>query len=68
MARHFHGPYGVLKAVPTNYIIDRNGILRYAKAAAFDIDSLNDVLIPLLQQPIPDNTTAGPTKATFKPN
>jgi cytochrome c biogenesis protein CcmG/thiol:disulfide interchange protein DsbE len=68
MARHFHGPYGALKAVPTNYIIDRNGILRYAKAAAFDIDSLNDVLIPLLQQPIPNDTTAGPTKAAYKPN
>ena len=27
----------------------RNGILRYAKADAFDLDSLNAVLIPLLQ-------------------
>ena len=68
MARHFHGPYGALKAVPTNYIIDRNGILRYAKAAAFDLDSLNDVLIPLLRQPIPNDTASDPTKAAFKPN
>ncbi len=47
MARYFHGPYGVMKGVPTNYIIDRNGILRYAKADAFDLDKLNEVLIPL---------------------
>jgi cytochrome c biogenesis protein CcmG, thiol:disulfide interchange protein DsbE len=63
MARYFHGPYRTLKAVPTNYIIDRNGVLRYAKAAAFDLDSLNDVLVPLLQQPKPDTAPAGPTKA-----
>jgi thiol-disulfide isomerase/thioredoxin len=68
MARHFHGPYRVLKAVPTNFIIDRNGILRYAKAAAFDLDSLNAVLIPLLQQPIPEGTDLGPTKTSFSPN
>jgi cytochrome c biogenesis protein CcmG/thiol:disulfide interchange protein DsbE len=68
MARHYHGPYGVLKAVPTNYVIDRNGILRYAKADAFDIDSLNAVLIPLLQQPAPADTETGPTKASWHPN
>jgi cytochrome c biogenesis protein CcmG/thiol:disulfide interchange protein DsbE len=67
MARNFHGPYGVLKGVPTNYIIDRNGILRYAKADAFDFDSLNDVLIPLLRE-APVDVAPGPTKASFKPN
>ena len=68
MARHFHGPYGVLKGVPTNYIIDRNGILRYAKADAFDLDSLNAALIPLLQQPTPTGAETGPTKTSFGPN
>jgi hypothetical protein len=68
MARHFHGPYGVLKGVPTNYIIDRNGILRYAKADAFDLDKLNEVLIPLLQEPAPADAAPGPTKASFRPN
>jgi hypothetical protein len=53
--------------LPTNYIIDRGGILRYAKAAAFDLDSLNDVLIPLLQQSKPDTAPAGPTKAAYRP-
>jgi thiol-disulfide isomerase/thioredoxin len=65
MARHFHGPYRVLKGVPTNYIIDRNGILRYAEAAAFDLDSLNEVLMPLLSQPIPDAGSAAPSKTSF---
>ena len=63
MARHFHGPYGVQKALPTNYIIDRNGILRYAQAGAFNLDKLNELLVPLLQQPKPDTAPAGPTKA-----
>jgi thiol-disulfide isomerase/thioredoxin len=68
MARHFHGPYGKLNGVPTNYIIDRNGILRYAKAGAFDLDSLNDVLMPLLQQPIPQESREGPVRAAYRSN
>jgi cytochrome c biogenesis protein CcmG, thiol:disulfide interchange protein DsbE len=68
MARHYHGPYGILKAVPTNYVIDRNGILRYAKADSFDIDSLNAVIIPLLQQPAPAESDTGPTKASLGPH
>ena len=67
MARNFHGPYGVLKGVPTNYIIDRNGILRYARAAAFDLDDLNELVIPLLKQPAPADAAPGPTKAAFAP-
>ena len=44
------GDYGIMKAVPTNYIIDRAGRLRYAKAAAFDLDDLNRELVPLLRE------------------
>ena len=40
-------------AVPTNYIIDRAGIVRYAKAAAFDLDDLNTILTPLLNEAPP---------------
>jgi len=40
-------------AVPTNFVIDRAGVLRYAKAGAFDLDELNAVLIPLLNEPAP---------------
>src|SRR2546426_5770916 len=43
----------ILSGVPTNYIIDRSGHVRYAKAAAFDLDSLNAELVPLLREPAP---------------
>lgn len=49
MARRFRGDYGEVSAVPMNFVIDRSGILRYAKAGAFDLDSLNETLVPLLQ-------------------
>lgn len=40
-------------AVPTNYIIDRRGVVRYAKAGAMDLDDLNRELIPLLRESAP---------------
>ncbi len=45
------GPYADMSAVPTNYVIDRKGVVRYAKAAAFDLDDLNRELVPLLKEP-----------------
>ena len=47
------GPYAEVSAVPMNYIIDRAGRLRYARAGAFDLDTLNAVIVPLLQEPVP---------------
>lgn len=47
------GPYGDMNAYPTNYVIDRAGVVRYAKAAAFTLDELNALLIPLLNEPAP---------------
>jgi cytochrome c biogenesis protein CcmG/thiol:disulfide interchange protein DsbE len=35
--------------LPTNFIIDRDGILRYAKVGELTLDALNDLLVPLLQ-------------------
>jgi cytochrome c biogenesis protein CcmG, thiol:disulfide interchange protein DsbE len=55
--RKMHGPYGDVTAVPTNYVIDRSGNIRYAKAGAFDLDSLNSVLVPLLNEPAPPGST-----------
>jgi cytochrome c biogenesis protein CcmG/thiol:disulfide interchange protein DsbE len=55
-ARRIQGPYRPLEGIPTNYVIDRNGIVRYAKAAAFDLDDLNTVLVPLLREPAPANS------------
>nr|WP_277983540.1 TlpA disulfide reductase family protein [Sphingomonas faeni] len=50
-ARRIKGPFAVLGALPTNYIIDRAGIVRYAKTGAFDLDALNGLLVPLLREP-----------------
>jgi peroxiredoxin len=52
-ARKIKGPYAVLRGLPTNYIIDRAGIVRYAKAGAFDLDQLNTLLVPLLAKKAP---------------
>lgn len=64
LARHMRGNYAPLEGVPTNYVIDRAGVLRYAKADAFDLDTLNEVLVPLLNEmPPPPTTTVAATVA-----
>jgi len=58
MIRRIMGPYRAMDGVPTNYVIDRAGVLRYAEAGAFTLDSLNDLLVPLLNEaPPPDPST-----------
>ncbi|MGN5373693.1 TlpA family protein disulfide reductase [Sphingomonas hankookensis] len=52
-AKGIRGITRSVPAVPTNYIIDRRGIVRYAKAGAMDLDDLNRELIPLLNEPVP---------------
>ena len=52
-AKRIKGPYKPLGAVPTNYVIDRAGVVRYAKAAAFDLDDMNEILVPLLKESAP---------------
>lgn len=56
-ARRIKGPYNILAAVPTNYVIDRAGRVRYAQAAAFDLDDLNRLLVPLLKETPPPGAT-----------
>ena len=51
--RRVKGPYAVMNGVPTNIVIGRDGRVRYAKAAAFDLNDLNRILVPLLREPIP---------------
>ena len=51
--RRIKGPYSDNPAVPTNYVIDRTGRIRYAKSGAFDLDALNATLVPLLREPAP---------------
>jgi thiol-disulfide isomerase/thioredoxin len=43
--------YPTLNGVPTSYVIDRHGIIRYAKARAFDEQDFNALILPLLQEP-----------------
>lgn len=59
--RSVNGPYRPLGAVPTNFIIDRAGVIRYAKADAMDLETLNEVLVPLLREraPLPPMAIAG---------
>jgi len=52
--RKVKGPYDSIgNAVPTNIVIGRDGRIKYAKAGAFDLDSLNELLVPLLREPPP---------------
>lgn len=54
LVRRIRGPYGPIgHAVPTSFIIDRAGVVRYAKAGAFNLDDLNRLLVPLLNEPAP---------------
>ena len=39
--------------MPTNYIIDKAGVVRYAKAGSLELEDLNRELIPLLNEPYP---------------
>ena len=52
-ARRLRGPYESLGAMPTNYVIDRAGRIRWARTGAFNLTSLNQLLIPLLNEPAP---------------
>jgi peroxiredoxin len=54
----FRGDYGPIhRAIPTNYVIDRAGVVRYAKEGDFTLDKLNQVLVPLLNEPVPAGTS-----------
>jgi cytochrome c biogenesis protein CcmG/thiol:disulfide interchange protein DsbE len=62
VVRRFKGDYFPDKSLPTNYVIDKAGILRYSKAAALTLDDMNAILIPLLREPpFPRLETDGPT-------
>ena len=45
--------YPVLDGVPTSYVVDRAGIVRYAKAGSFSDREFLDIVVPLLRQPVP---------------
>ena len=62
--KRMNGPYRIMKAVPTNYIIDRSGNLVYADAGALDMASFNSLIVPLLRQPIPEAASTQASAAT----
>jgi cytochrome c biogenesis protein CcmG/thiol:disulfide interchange protein DsbE len=50
VVRRFKGDYGSIQSVPIYYVIDRAGVLRYAKATVLTLDDMNTLLIPLLRE------------------
>jgi cytochrome c biogenesis protein CcmG, thiol:disulfide interchange protein DsbE len=49
LASDLKGKYGIIDgAVPSNYVIDRKGVLRYAKAGSFTAKEFVDLINPLL--------------------
>ncbi len=50
LATNLKGKYGVMEGVPTNYIIDKKGIVRYAKAGSFDDQEFAELIEPLLRE------------------
>jgi cytochrome c biogenesis protein CcmG/thiol:disulfide interchange protein DsbE len=52
--------YGRLNGVPTNYVIDRNGVVRHAKAGAFTRAALEQIVTPLLMEPEPKTVAVAP--------
>jgi cytochrome c biogenesis protein CcmG/thiol:disulfide interchange protein DsbE len=65
--RRLKGPYHAFEGVPTNYIIDRSGRLVYAKSGAFDLDELNEIVLPLLKEPIPETVPTAPSPGATGP-
>jgi len=56
------GAYPIIdNGVPTNYVIDRAGVVRYAKAGAFQLDELEKIVVPLLNEPSPPAQSAPAT-------
>jgi len=43
--------YPTLDGVPTSYVIDRKGVVRYAKAGAFEAQEFDELILPLLREP-----------------
>lgn len=58
--RKLKGPYKPLGAIPTNFVIGRDGRIRYAAAAALDLDKLNEIIIPLMNERAPTVTASLP--------
>lgn len=59
LVRRFSGSgYPILQAVPTSYVIDRKGVVRYAKAGSFQLREFAELIVPLLDEKPPDSPPA----------
>ena len=47
------GPFAPLDRLPTTYVIDRYGQVRFAGSGLLGVERLNQLLVPLLRQPQP---------------
>jgi cytochrome c biogenesis protein CcmG/thiol:disulfide interchange protein DsbE len=57
LLKKFKGNYAPIKnAIPTSYIIDREGVVRYAEANMFTLERLDAEVLPLLKDPPPPET------------
>jgi len=52
--------YGIKGAVPTSYVIDRDGVVRFAAAGAFNDKSFDALITPLLKSSAAADTSAKP--------
>jgi peroxiredoxin len=51
LARTFNGRgYPTLGGVPTTYVIDRKGVVRYARSGSFDAERFGEIVLPLLRE------------------
>jgi cytochrome c biogenesis protein CcmG/thiol:disulfide interchange protein DsbE len=53
LAKMSSSGYEILDGLPTSYVIDRAGKVRYAKAGAFDKSEFEELILPLLKEPAP---------------
>lgn len=58
MIKRFKGKYPEVKYLPTNFVIDRAGILRYAESGGFTLEGINETLGPLLLEAPPASNGA----------
>jgi cytochrome c biogenesis protein CcmG, thiol:disulfide interchange protein DsbE len=50
LASDIKGNYDILSGVPTSYVIDRKGVIRYAKAGSFETAEFRQLIDPLLAE------------------
>ena len=55
--RRVKGPYAVRGGVPTNIVIGRDGTVRYSAAGAFNLNKLDAVITPLLNEKLAETAS-----------